>query len=193
MRKRVRNDRTLPSHHAAHNIAQTEGDDVSSVDRVALYPILTPNGHGTDIWQALKEQLHADVETSAIVIATDGQHNGTESPLALIGPSGIPVFTVGIGDPTRPQNLSVTDIYVRDKTRPSEPFEIEALLYAEDIAQDSVKVELIRHTIDLASGEWDAGEVIEARSVETPPHGGRMRIDFQTLSGPTGTLRFYGP
>ena len=145
----------------------------------SMFPELQPAGRGTDLWRALKEPMTDSIRTAAIVLVSDGQHNGSENPLELATRSEVPIFVVGVGDPTRPKNLGVTDVYVRDKTRPAEPFEIEVLLYAEDIEQDVVKVELLQHSIDSTTGEWKDGGVVTFQELAVPEQGGRLRLDFQ--------------
>ncbi len=145
-------------------------------------PLLVPTGRGTDIWQTLRESLGDSGRPSAIILASDGQHNGSEDPLEMARKAndlGIPIFTIGVGNPARPKNLSVTDLYVRDKAPVEEPFEIEALIYAEDVDAGQVTVELLEHTVNRDTGELSEGLPIDAIDVQLPPDGGRIRADFQ--------------
>ena len=46
-------------------------------------PDLVPEGLGTDIWQALRESIDNANRLSAIVLISDGQHNGSEDPIEI--------------------------------------------------------------------------------------------------------------
>ncbi len=145
-------------------------------------PLLVATGRGTDLWQSLREVLNDSGRLSSIIIASDGQHNGSEDPLELARKAsdlGIPVFAIGVGDPSRPRNLSITDLYVRDKVPIEEPFEVEALLYAEDVEAGQLSVELLEHRFNAETGELSEPVSIESREVTVPPGGGRIRADFQ--------------
>ncbi len=167
--------------------SQDDGDPADTSNKNEL-PLLVANGRGTDFWQALREMLGDSGRLSAIVIASDGQHNGSEDPLELARKAndlGIPIFTIGVGDASRPKNLAVTDLFVRSKARPDEPFEVEALLDVEDVDVSSIQVDLIQHSVDSASGELSGDMIIESLQVEVPAQGGRVRADFQhTVSEP---------
>ena len=51
------------------------GDD-EEVTSATVLPTLVANGRGTDLWQGLRELLSNTGRLSAIVLASDGQHNG---------------------------------------------------------------------------------------------------------------------
>ncbi len=161
--------------------AAAKGND-EQVGAEGELPLLVANGRGTDLWQALREMLADTGRLSAVILASDGQHNGSEDPLELARKAeglGVPIITIGVGNPARPKNLSVTDLYVRDKARPEEPFEVEALLYAEDIDVDQVQVDLLQHPLHPETGETQGDVPVESVQVELPSQGGRVRVDFQ--------------
>lgn len=149
-------------------------------------PELNPGGPGTDIWGALRETLDNANRLGAIVLVSEGQHNGGEDPVELARRAGeldIPIFTVGLGDPTPARNLTVVDVTVRSQAYPDEPFEIETLLQANLPAEDAarggkLKVDLVQERIDPATGERRDPQIVESREVELPQKSGRMRVDF---------------
>ena len=155
-------------------------------------PALDPQGLGTDIWQALRESLDGANNLSSILLVSDGQHNGSEDPVEMAlraAALDVPIFVVGIGDPTPPRNISVSEVFVRDKTYPDEPFEIEALLQASSFVgidlPDDVTVELIEQKVDERSGDLGAGSVIKTNKISLPEMGGRVRMDFaHTIATP---------
>ncbi len=167
------------------------GDD-EEVTSGTVLPTLVANGRGTDLWQGLRELLSNTGRLSAIVLASDGQHNGSEDPLELAYKAkdlGIPIFTIGVGDPSRPKNLSVTQLYVRDRVPVNEPFEIEAAMYVEDFDGGSVEVDLLEHPI-AEDGSQQPGVPIASKTLEVPEGGGRLRANFEHISRQPGTYRY---
>ena len=155
-------------------------------------PELDPKGLGTDIWQALRESLEDASNLSAVVLISDGQHNGSEDPveMALRALSlEIPIHVVGVGDPNPPSNISIAEVLVRDKAYPDEPFEVEALLQATASADEQglgqVQVELVQQLINERTGKPGDEQIVKTLSVELPEGGGRVRLDFdQTVNQP---------
>ncbi len=155
-------------------------------------PDLEANGLGTDIWQALRESLDDATRLSAVVLISDGQHNGGEDPIEIArkaASQGIPVFVIGVGDPNPPKNLAVTEVYVRDKAYPDEPFEIEAVLQTSQVGEDGmpsrIEVQLVQQLVDPRTGKPGLPEKVQTKDVEVPETGGRIRVDFdQTLNQP---------
>src|SRR5207244_9007968 len=57
---------------------------------------------------------------AGIVVLSDGGNNAGEDPVAAAGRAAerrVPVYTVGIGDPTPPRDLSVASLLVDDVVR----------------------------------------------------------------------------
>ena len=148
-------------------------------------PELSPEGLGTDIWQALRSSLDSASNLAAILLVSDGQHNGSEDPIEMARQAAaldIPIYVVGIGDPNPPRNISVAEVFVRNKTYPDEPFEIEALLQASSFADaglpEQVAVELIQRRINEQTGQMEPGQKVQSLNVSLPENGGRARVDF---------------
>ena len=159
-------------------------------------PPLQANGLGTDIWQALRDGLDDGARLSAMVLVSEGQHNGTEDPLEMAqkaAAQGIPVYVVGVGDPNPPRNVAVKETYVRDKAYPDEPFEVEAILQSSQLGESDprqIDVELIQQLIDPKTGKPGAPVRIKTSSVEVPASGGRMRVDFDHTINQPGKYLF---
>ena len=95
---------TLPAVDSADPALNESAD--AATPSVSEMPMLIANGRGTDLWQGLREMLSNTGRLSAIILASDGQHNGSEDPLELAYKAkdlGIPIFTIGVGDPARPR------------------------------------------------------------------------------------------
>ena len=91
-------------------------------------PPLVADGRGTDLASAIRQSLAAD-RPAAIVLFTDGQHTGKDDPRDAAREAksrGVPLLIVGVGDPSRPRNLKLANVYVRPQVWQDEPFEIDA-------------------------------------------------------------------
>ena len=157
------------------------------------FPPLVADGLGTNVWQALRESLEDSSRLSSIVLLSEGQHNGDEDPVELAERAaslGIPIYTVGVGDPNPPKNLAISEIYVRNKAYPNEPFEIEAVLQTsrrdETGLPPQLDVSLLEQKVNPNTGKLDNPRTLKTRQVNVPESGGRVRIDFEHVSNQPG-------
>lgn len=147
-------------------------------------PKLQATGPATDLHGAIADGL-ADRLTAAIAILTDGQHTGQESDRASLRglaekarQQGVPLLLVGVGDPARPRNLQVTDVYADPQVWKDDPFEIQAVLRAEGVAGRTVQVKLIEQQVPEGGLRSPSQEVLEQRDVPLPAEGGPVRLTF---------------
>ena len=115
----------------------------------------------------------------AVVVVTDGQHNVESNPDDAIDDArarNIPVFFIGLGDPDRPQNLSVSNLYADPQVWNNDPFQIQGVLRAEGVGEDSVRVSLVELSEDEDGSQVE--KIIESKDVEIPAEGGQLRVDF---------------
>jgi len=151
---------------------------------VFKFPELQPSGSATDIWQALKTVLDGSSPPAAIVLVSEGQHNGSEDPLEMArraGTMGIPIYTIGVGDPNPPKNISVSDVFVRSEAYPNEPFEVEAIIQtsgrSETNLPGSLRVTLLQQSVGQ-DGQLDTPVEIQTRDIPVPENSNRIRLDF---------------
>lgn len=167
---------------------KSDGDDTAPAaagegtgpDDLLALPPLAPSGSGTDLARAIQEGLSEKL-TSAVIIFTDGQHNGAsdmEQAASLAKKRGVPLFIIGVGDPTRPRNLSILQVYADPQVWKSDPFELQAVLRAQGFPGEQVKVELVEVKQDPDGGE--AQEVVLAtQDIVIPEEGdGQQRLVF---------------
>jgi uncharacterized membrane protein len=161
------------------------------------FPPLIADGLGTNIWQALRESLEDSARLSSIVLLSEGQHNGDEDPIELAEKAaglGIPIYTVGVGDPNPPKNLAISEIYVRNKAYPDEPFEIEAVLQTsrrdETGLPPQLNVSLLEQKVNPNTGKLDNARTLKTRAINIPQSGGRVRIDFDHVTNQPGKYVF---
>ena len=179
---------------------QETKDDASASDdpnNANTIPDLVPKGLGTDFYQVIRESLDGNSRVSALVMVTEGQHNGNEDPVAIARKAagqGVPIYVVGVGDPNPPRNLSVQNVYVREKAYPDEPFEVEAELQTTRVGEQGVPgelpVELLQQEIDEATGKLSPAISVETQTIKPPPSGGLMRVNFGHVVGNPGKYVF---
>ena len=185
-------------------VVSVEGNDVEGNDGdpktadgkpsdqfVQEFPVWIPEGRSSDIYQVLQELLQDTSRTAGIVLASDGQHNGTGTAQEIIELArkardvGVPIYVVPMGDPNPPKNVKVDSLDVRSQVNPDEPFEIEALLYVNQLEEAKLKLDLLRYTVNPGNEQLENEQVIESVEVEVPEGGGRIRQSFQhTLQTP---------
>ena len=169
--------------------AETENPNSNSSDATGgtlsdTIPPLQANGLGTDIWQALRASLEKPEKLSAILLISDFQHNGSEDPIELARKAaalGIPIFGIGLGDPNPPRNITVSEVYVRNKAYPNEPFEIEGLVQVNNLSGElnQLNIELRQQRIDPRTGAPGDFESVTTKAFPVPDSGGRIRVDFE--------------
>ncbi len=168
-------------------------DIAASEPALQTLPALVADGLGTDLAQALQGALHGGESPSAIFLMTDGQHNGSEDPREVATQAaelGVPIYIVGVGDPRPPKNLSVNEVYVRERAYPDEPFEVEAVLQTTDRRQTElpgqVKVNLVQQRLDEDTGQPINRETIQSQNADVPDSGGRIRLSFDHVLNQPG-------
>ncbi|MEC8345372.1 MAG: hypothetical protein VXZ63_09520, partial [Planctomycetota bacterium] len=72
-------------------------------------------------------------------------------------------YTVGIGDPSRPKNVSVKSTSVLEKARPNEPFAVDAVLTAQQLKGARIQVDLLRESVDSTGSTVGEALVVESR------------------------------
>lgn len=160
-------------------------------------PKLNAVGRGTDLWTSIREAAASD-NPAAAVIFSDGQHTAKDDPRAAALEAkerGMPLFIVGVGDPSKPRNLRVASVYVRPQVWQDEPFEIDATVIAQGIDATEVRVELIEQRVsdsDQAIGEGTVVQTLQlplnkprndAQFSYTPKQAGRAiyRVRVETV------------
>ena len=178
------------------NAASSTDDAADETDSDAI-PDLVPEGLGTDLYQAVRETLESNSRISAVVIVTEGQHNGSEDPIAIARQAagqGVPIYVVGVGDPNPPRNLSVNEVYARDKAYPDEPFEVEAILQTTRVGEQGVPselpIELVQQQVDETTGKLGPPVSVKTQTINPPASGGRIRVDFSHVLAMPGKYVF---
>jgi hypothetical protein len=151
-----------------------DGENSSAKSPPAYLPPLVADGRSTDLHSAIVEGLNAN-PLAAVVIFTDGQHTASDDPgeaAVRAKEKGVPLFLVGIGDPSRPRNLKVANVYVRPHAWQNDPFEIEAVILAQGVESSGGTIELTEQTV--VNDQKGPDRVVLRESFSIPPGGGQL-------------------
>jgi uncharacterized membrane protein len=160
--------------------AEKKDEEAKAVEKPAPLPPLVADGRGSDIWSAIRQSLATD-SPAAVVLITDGQHTGKDDARAAAREAqerGVPLLVVGTGDPSRPRNLRVANVFVRPQVWQDEPFEIDAPIAAEGIDVPEVRAELVEQRVGDNDAAIGGGTVVQTVQVPLPRAGERPRAQF---------------
>ena len=169
---------------------QQVNDEDESGELISIsLPDLIAKGVGTDLSKAIDESIEESL-TSSLIIFTDGQHN-TSSDLEDAVNSAklrkIPLYFVGVGDPDRPRNITVSNVYADPQVWNNDPFQIQAVINSEGLDNDQVKIELVE--IEKTETGEDNEKIIAEKNVALSSENERIKIDFiHTPKTPGGKL-----
>lgn len=180
---------------AATAKADEEPPDAASLEEIRPLPPLEADGQGSDLYEALAAAL-GERHTATAIVFTDGQHTSREHSrddlIAIAAQEDkpveerVPVFFVGVGDPNKPRNLAVSDVYADPQVFPEEPFEVRAVVRGQDIGQRAVRVDLIRQRLNDEGAPAGEPQVVESRSGEVIPASGKLDLIFKVDAGEPG-------
>jgi hypothetical protein len=157
-------------------------------NEVAALPPLKPVGRGTDLWTVIREAAASNSPAAAILF-TDGQHTAKDDPRLAAQEAkeqGMPLFIVGVGDPSKPRNLRVANVYVRPQVWQDEPFEVDAMIVAQGMEAGEVRVELIEQRVSDSDQAVGEGTVVQTLQLPVPDGGGRLRAQFSHTAKESG-------
>lgn len=154
---------------------------------------LVADGRTTDIWNALREALDR-TRLAGVVLFTDGQQtagNGSAADVAAIARErGVKVYVVGVGDPSRPRDLKVSNIYVRPKVWPDDPFQVDAVISSEGVSPRDVRVQLIEQKITEQGQPVGQPNTVESQDFPIEEGGRTERISFKHVVSSVGHYRY---
>lgn len=156
-------------------------------------PKLAATGRGTDLWTAIREGGANDSPAAMIILGTDGQHTAKDDPRAAALEAkerGMPLFIVGVGDPSRPRNVRVANVYVRPQVWQDEPFEIDAMIVAQGLDASEIRVELIEQKVSDSDQAVGEGTVVQTLQLPVPAGGGRLRAQFSHTAKESGRAMY---
>jgi len=133
--------------------ATAKSDEADEEPAAPTTVTLVPSGQGTNLALAIREAIKSSPGNpiAAVIVITDGQNTVREDdPLMagdFAGEQKVPIFTIGVGDPSKKRNLRVNMAKANESVRKGNPFQVEAEIEAEGLDATTVTVELVAHVM----------------------------------------------
>ena len=184
---------------AKQETPDAEGEDKGPADAIRPLPPLDASGQGSNIHAVLEDALR-ERHTAAAVIFTDGRNTVREHTrdklVALAAQADrakedrVPIFFVGVGDPNRPRNLSISDVYADPQVFPEEPFEIRAVVRGQDVGDRPVRVDLLQQPMNADGTSAGEPTVVDTRTDQRIPESGKLDLIFKVDAGKPGLYAY---
>ncbi len=173
---------TLPAARETAELAKPSPTSTTvALSRVEDLPLEFPAlGNATNVERAVRRSVESlgSSPVAGVILLTDGAANqgaDSEQIAAYARDRRIPLHAVGIGDPSPPRNVRVTEMLAPDNAFQQDPFAITANLSAEGVEGETVRVNLIERGAD-DPGE---GRVVDTKDVLVRAGGVIGAVAFQ--------------
>ena len=150
---------------------------------------------GDGVRQVLTELRGAP--PSAIVILTDGQTTdgeGLEKAAEFAARKGVPLYTIGLGDPEPARDLELTELLVDDVVFVDDMVRFQAKLLARGFAGQEVTIRLKERTAAAGTGanstDPKATRELETIRVTAPADGQPRRVEISHRPKETGEITY---
>ena len=148
---------------------------------------------GDGVRQVLTELRGAP--PSAIVILTDGQTTdgeGLEKAAEFAARKGVPLYTIGLGDPEPARDLELTELLVDDVVFVDDMVRFQAKLLARGFAGQEVTIRLKERTAGTGANSTDpkATRELETIRVTAPADGQPRRVEISHRPKETGEITY---
>jgi hypothetical protein len=176
----VRFSTTSDARHAYTDVlascARQRSGDLATVENALATGAgqLTASGYHTNLGQAIRESLEKleGQRIAAVVMISDGRNTSAietrarlAAALQMVRDRGIPVFTVAVGDPTPPKNISVAQLQGPGEVRKGSTVVFTAFLSHRHFGGVPVEVKLWR--APAGSTAWEATGASESVTLGT--------------------------
>jgi len=163
----------------------TGEDSLLGVEQIDL--TLEANGAATNVERAIRRAVESlgGAPVAAVVILSDGginQGSPAEETARFARERQLPIHVIGIGDPSPPRNVRVTEILAPSNAFQQDPFSITARLNAVGIDGETITVQL-RQRSATRSGD---SRVVETRQVRVRPGGFIEPVSFKQTQDRVG-------
>ena len=142
---------------------------------------------GSGVRQVLTELR--GVPPSAIVLLTDGQTTdgeGLAKAAEFAARKGVPLYTIGLGDPEPARDLELSELLVDDVVFVDDLVRFQAKLLSRGFAGQEVTVRLKER--DASSSDPKSAREVQAIPVVAPPDGQPMRVEIGHRPKQTGDI-----
>ncbi|MHC4695125.1 MAG: hypothetical protein ACYTFA_00100 [Planctomycetota bacterium] len=163
-----------------------EGAETSllSVDEVPTHFAAT--GRATNIERAVRRAVESlgNAPVAGVVVLSDGGFNEgapAEDTAGYARDRTVPIHTVGVGDPTPPRNVRVTEILAPENVFKQDPFSISARLTSQGLEGRTIRVELHERGVTQ-------GGIVDDNAAPDEPTGKSVVATRDAVVGRGGTI-----
>ena len=135
-------------------------------------------GAETALGEALLSLTNRPV--ASVILLSDGQHNRGVSPVWAAATLHAPVFTVAVGEPSPPRDVSITAFEAPDLVFAGEPAVLRATLRADGYDHPPLAARLTSGPDTLSTTNISTGDISWSFS---PPHSGSYALRVTGLPG----------
>lgn len=164
---------------------ETAGDDAASDKKtfldIAEVPLdFAATGPATNLDLAVRRGVESlgSLPVAGVVVFTDGGFNqgGSAEQIAQFARERkLPLHVVGVGDPSPPRNLRVTEVLAPDNAFQQDPFAVTATIAVEGLAGESIRVELRERNADQPG----TGAIADSREILIAPGTALAQVSFE--------------
>lgn len=167
--------------------------DASGLAQVETVPLnFSAVGSTTNIERALRRSVESlgSSPVAGVVVFSDGGFNqgaSVEDVARFASERDIPVFAVGVGDPSPARNVRVAEVLAPENAFKEDPFSITVRPAAEGLDGEMLRVELRERDAERAE---DDGKLIETKHVRVGSRGSTPPIVFERTQQRTGRYAY---
>ncbi len=141
---------------------------------------LAATGPATNIERAVRRTVESlgSAPVAAVVVFSDGGFNqgaSSEDTARFARQRRVPIHVVGIGDPSSPQNVRVTEILAPTNAFQKDPFAVSARLTADGLEGRMLRVELRERN----ATDGGSGRIVDSRNAVVGPRGTVDPVTFE--------------
>jgi uncharacterized membrane protein len=157
------------------------GSDVSSVKELSL----KAQGTLTDISKALLTAIDdwKGQPIAGVVLVTDGRYNSGEDPIKTVQKTGIPVYTVGVGQAKVIRDIQITKVEASPIAYLDHTFPIKVAINSG--GYDGREVRITLNSVDSAGGS----SLKDSATLKLDSKNGEQIVELQMKPQQEGTLK----
>ena len=153
--------------------------------------LLAPKATATELGSAIQYIVNKERggPISGIAVLTDGRNNSGVEPsraTAAAANAGIPIFPIGIGSNTAPQNVLVTDVQAPPRVFPSDKFQVKGIVKSFGLSGKTVRVTLV----SIDQKEQEAETIEDETMVRLLDDGQAVLVKFDVQHQEQGKRRY---
>lgn len=168
-----------------------EGETADTGAASETSPTLEASGAATDVAASVRAAIESlgGAPIAGVVLLSDGGFNSGESPevvAEMLARRGIPLRAVGVGDPSPPVNVAVTEVDGPRWVFRNDPFSITARLEAKHLERASLRLELLERPTDRSG----PARVVDRREVSVSAQGQVEPVSFDRKVERSGSVSY---